>query len=270
MSITLSSEYSIPGYESASVDQIPQEQKNAINTALQSQRYPIVLAGTTGAGKTTISRILLRFYEPISGQLLVNGVDVQKATQKSLRELIGVVPQDAPLFNDTLKFNIGYGRRDATFEEIEQAAKEAQILPFIEAQTNGWDTVVGERGLKLSGGEKQRVAIARCLLKNPDILVLDEATSALDTVTENSIQQALAGLSRNRTVLVIAHRLGTIKAADQICVLGEGKVSQKGTHAELMEQGGKYRELWDMQLASVGVDGEEEAGKGIFGGRFGA
>jgi len=140
-----------------------------INTTITSHTF-------AGAGKTTISRLLLRFYDTHAGQLLVNGVDIQKATQKSLRALVGVVPQDAPLFNDTLRFNIGYGRRDATFEEIEQAAREAQILPFIENQTEGWDTVVGERGLKLSGGEKQRVAIARCLLKNPDILVLDEAT----------------------------------------------------------------------------------------------
>jgi ABC-type transport system involved in Fe-S cluster assembly fused permease/ATPase subunit len=217
------------------------------------------IVGPTGAGKTTISRVLLRFYDTLEGSVIVNGVDVKKATQYSLRKLIGVVPQDAPLFNDTLRFNIGYANQDASFEQIEQAAREAQILDFIEAQTDGWDTVVGERGLKLSGGEKQRVAIARCLLKNPDILILDEATSALDTITENQIQKALAGLSKNRTVLVIAHRLGTIKNADQICVLGEGKVAQKGTHAELMAEGGKYKDMWNMQLNSV-MNGAEDAG----------
>ncbi|GMH53755.1 hypothetical protein TL16_g01523 [Triparma laevis f. inornata] len=212
------------------------------------------IVGPTGAGKTTISRLLLRFYDTTSGSIFINGVDIKSSTQKSLRGLIGVVPQDTPMFNDTIKYNIAYGKRDATQSELETAARSAKILDFINSQDLGWETMVGERGLKLSGGEKQRVAIARCLLKDPDICVLDEATSALDTITEQSVQEALNGLSQNgkRTTLVIAHRLGTIKKADQICVVGDGVVQELGTHEELMKiEGGKYKELWNMQLKST-------------------
>ena len=164
---------------------------------------------------------------------------------------IGVVPQNTALFNDTLKNNIKYGRQDATDEEILQVFKDAQLQAFIDSLPEGWDTMVGDRGLKLSGGEKQRTAIARCLLKNPSIVVLDEATSALDTLTENSVQDALDRLGSDRTVLVIAHRLGTIRNADNIIVLGDGKVAEQGTHDELLEKGGKYAEMWNMQLHST-------------------
>ncbi|GMI31539.1 hypothetical protein TrCOL_g1117 [Triparma columacea] len=215
------------------------------------------IVGPTGAGKTTISRLLLRFYDVGGGRVVVNGVDIKKAKQESLRQIIGVVPQDTPLFNDTIRYNIAYGNRDASQSELEKAAREANILDFIESQTKGWETMVGERGLKLSGGEKQRVAIARCLLKNPDICVLDEATSALDTVTENSVQEALNGLASSaRTTLVIAHRLGTIRNAHQICVIGDGKVEELGTHDELMEMKGMYAELWNMQLKNVHGQGD--------------
>lgn len=209
------------------------------------------IVGTTGAGKTTISRLLFRFYDTVGGAVKVNGVDVRTVTQKSLREMIGVVPQSASMFNDTIKANILYGRRDATDEELEQVAKSAQLLDFIRSLPDGWETLVGDRGLKLSGGEKQRTAIARCLLKDPPFVVLDEATSALDTVTENSIQQALDVLGKQRTCLVIAHRLGTIRNADNIIVLGDGIVLEEGTHDELLANNGKYAEMWNMQLHST-------------------
>jgi len=209
------------------------------------------IVGTTGAGKTTISRLLFRFYDTIGGAVKVNGVDVRTVTQKSLRDVIGVVPQSASLFNDTIKANILYGRRDATDEELDQVAQSAQLLDFIRSLPEGWETVVGDRGLKLSGGEKQRTAIARCLLKDPPIVVLDEATSALDTVTENSIQQALEVLGKQRTCLVIAHRLGTIRKADNIVVLGNGIVLEEGNHDELLAKNGKYAEMWNMQLHST-------------------
>ena len=208
------------------------------------------VVGPTGAGKTTVSRLLFRFYDVLGGAVKVNGDDVRIVQQKSLRGAMGVVPQNTTLFNDTLRNNICYGRRDATHAELEEVAEAAQLTTFIDSLPEGWDTMVGDRGLKLSGGEKQRVAIARCLLKNPPIVLLDEATSALDTITENSVQVALDRLGNDRTVLVIAHRLGTIRHADNIIVLGGGKVAEEGTHDELLAKNGKYAEMWNMQLMS--------------------
>jgi len=220
------------------------------------------IVGTTGAGKTTISRLLFRFYDVTGGAVKVNGVDVRTVTQKGLRESIGVVPQATSMFNDTLKANILYGRRDATDEELDNVAQAAQLIGFIRKLPDGWETMVGDRGLKLSGGEKQRAAIARCLLKDPPFVVLDEATSALDTLTENSIQQALDVLGNARTCLVIAHRLGTIRNADNIIVLGDGVVLEEGNHTELLAKNGKYAEMWNMQLATtidtVSENSEEE------------
>merc|ERR1712216_77467 len=213
------------------------------------------IVGPAGEGKTTVSRLLFRFYDVLGGSVKINGVDARSLKQKSLRGAVGVVPQNNSLFNDTLKTNIKYGRQDATDEEIMQVIEDAQLRPFVDSLPDGWDTMVGDRGLKLSGGEQQRTAIARCLLKNPPIVVLDEATSALDTVTENSIQEALDRLGNDRTVLVIAHRLGTIKDADNILVLGGGQVAEQGTHDELLALGGKYAEMWNMQLHSTRSSG---------------
>lgn len=214
--------------------------------------YPLhPLVGSTGAGKTTVSRLLFRFYDVTGGAVKVNGMDVRKVTQKSLRSKIGVVPQTTTLFNETLGENIRYGNQDATQEELEEVAEAAQLTKFIESLPDGWDTMVGDRGLKLSGGEKQRTAIARCLLKNPPIVILDEATSALDTITENSVQEALDRLGNDRTVLIIAHRLGTIKNADNIIVLNDGVVAEEGTHEELLAKEGQYSEMWNMQLHST-------------------
>ena len=209
------------------------------------------IVGTTGAGKTTISRLLFRFYDVIGGAVKVNGVDVRAVSQLSLRNMIGVVPQSTSMFNDTIKANVLYGKRHATDEELDQVANSAQLIDFIRALPDGWETMVGDRGLKLSGGEKQRTAIARCLLKNPPFVVLDEATSALDTLTENSIQEALDALGSERTCLVIAHRLGTIRNADNIVVLGDGVVLEQGTHDVLLAKNGKYAEMWNMQLHST-------------------
>ena len=205
------------------------------------------VVGPTGAGKTTISRLLLRFYDPKAGTVLLNGVDISRATQKSVRGNVGVVPQDIVLFNDTILHNIQYGKLDASFESVQEAARAASLLDFIEGLPDKWETQVGERGLKLSGGEKQRVGIARCLLKDPPVVLLDEATSALDTVTENSIQEALNALGQNRTVVVIAHRLSTIADADQIIVLKDGCVAERGTHDTLLRSDGVYSRLWAMQ-----------------------
>lgn len=184
------------------------------------------------------------------GSVKVNGVDVRNVTQKSLRGSIGVVPQAATLFNDTIKYNIRYGKRDATQAELDQVAQDAQMMDFIGSLKDGWDTMVGDRGLKLSGGEKQRASIARCLLKNPAFVLLDEATSALDSVTESSVQEALDRLGQDRTCLVIAHRLGTIRNADQIIVVHDGIVAEQGTHDELLELDGRYADMWNMQLHS--------------------
>ena len=184
----------------------------------------------------------------MGGAVKINGVDVRSVTQKSLRDAIGVVPQTASLFNDTIRYNLAYGKRDATLEELEQAAKDGQILDFIRSLDHGWESLVGQQGLKLSGGEKQRVAIARCLLKNPPFVLLDEATASLDTLTEKSVQDALDRLGQDRTVLVIAHRLGTIRNCDNIIVLKDGDVAEQGTHDELLKRNGIYADMWNTQL----------------------
>ena len=207
----------------------------------------VALVGPTGSGKSTISRLLFRFYDVTSGAVLIDGADIRDLTQASLRGAIGVVPQDTVLFNDTIRYNIAYGRPGATKAEIEEAARLAQIHDFITRLPEGYDTTVGERGLKLSGGEKQRVAIARTILKNPRVLVLDEATSALDTATEQEIGAALRQVARDRPTLVIAHRLSTVVDADEILVLREGDIVERGTHPKLLAAGGVYAAMWAAQ-----------------------
>ncbi len=207
----------------------------------------LAIVGPTGAGKSTLSRILFRFYDISKGRVTIDGIDLRDITQDSLRRAIGIVPQDTVLFNDTIGYNISYARSRATQDDIERAAKDAQIHDFILDLPKGYDTVVGERGLKLSGGEKQRVAIARTLLKNPAILILDEATSALDSATERDIQAALDKASKGRTTLVIAHRLSTIIGADSILVMENGQIAEQGTHDALLEKDGLYATLWAQQ-----------------------
>jgi ATP-binding cassette, subfamily B, heavy metal transporter len=207
----------------------------------------VAIVGPSGAGKSTVSRLLFRFYDVQGGRVLIDGQDVRALTQDSLRAAIGIVPQDTVLFNDTIRYNIRYGRPGASDAEIERAARHAQIESFIAALPDGYDSMVGERGLKLSGGEKQRVAIARTILKDPKLLVLDEATSALDTHTEKEIQGALAEVSRGRTTLVIAHRLSTVVEADQILVLVDGRIVERGRHEELLRLGGVYAGMWSRQ-----------------------
>ncbi|MBT5899368.1 MAG: ABC transporter ATP-binding protein/permease [Candidatus Pelagibacter sp.] len=210
----------------------------------------VAIVGPTGAGKSTISRLLFKFYEPKSGKIYINNVNTNTISQESLREIIGVVPQDTVLFNDTIYYNIAYGKAGSTKEEVVSAAKNADIHDFISILPDGYETIVGERGLKLSGGEKQRVAIARTILKNPKIFFFDEATSALDTSTEKEIQKNLENVSKNKTTLIIAHRLSTAANADNIIVLDGGTIVEQGTHESLLAQKGKYFEMWGKQKPS--------------------
>jgi ATP-binding cassette, subfamily B, heavy metal transporter len=222
----------------------------------------LALVGHSGSGKSTIGRLLFRFYDVTSGAVRIDGQDLREVTQTSLHAQIGVVPQDTVLFNDTIRYNIAYGKANATEAEIIAAARAARIHDFVTRLPEGYETKVGERGLKLSGGEKQRVGIARTLLKNPPILILDEATSALDTQTERSIQESLAEMGQGRSVITIAHRLSTIADADQILVLDEGRVIERGTHDQLLDAGEVYAAMWQRQvmeeeeLTSAPVDPE--------------
>lgn len=216
----------------------------------------LAVVGSSGAGKSTLSRLLYRFYEAGSGQVLVDGQDVRALTQDSLRAHIGIVPQDTVLFNDSIYYNIAYGRPEASREEVVAAARAAHILEFIESLPEAWDTKVGERGLKLSGGEKQRVAIARTLLKNPPILIFDEATSALDSKTEKAIQAELTAIAADRTTLIIAHRLSTVVEADEILVLEQGRVAERGSHKQLLEKNGLYARMWALQQTEAESEGE--------------
>jgi ABC-type transport system involved in Fe-S cluster assembly fused permease/ATPase subunit len=215
----------------------------------------LAIVGPSGAGKSTLSRLLFRFYDPTAGRICIDGQDIAHVTQASLRSAIGIVPQDTVLFNDTIGYNIGYGKDGSSQAEIEGAAQGAAIHAFIESLPDGYGAMVGERGLKLSGGEKQRVAIARTLLKNPPILIFDEATSALDSRTEAAIQETLREVASRRTSIVIAHRLSTVVDADQIVVLDQGRVAERGTHAQLLRRNGLYAEMWTRQQAEA----EEQA-----------
>ena len=210
----------------------------------------VAIVGPTGAGKSTISRLLFKFYDPKEGGIYINNININKISQESLRKMIGVVPQDTVLFNDTIYYNIAYGNTDASKEEVIIAAKNADIHNFISTLPDGYETIVGERGLKLSGGEKQRVAIARTILKNPKIFFFDEATSALDSSTEKEIQKNLESVSKDKTTLIIAHRLSTAANADNIIVLDKGIIIEQGTHKSLLLEKGKYFEMWKKQNLS--------------------
>ena len=207
----------------------------------------LAVVGHSGAGKSTLSRLLFRFYDVTNGSIMIDGQDIRHITRSSLRSAIGIVPQDTVLFNDTILYNLAYGRPDATQEEIEAAARIAHITEFITQLPEGYQTVVGERGLKLSGGEKQRVAIARAMLKRPRILVFDEATSSLDSKTEQAIQETLGEVAKHHTTLVIAHRLSTVVDADRILVMEGGRIVEQGTHLDLLEQQGLYHQMWQLQ-----------------------
>jgi ATP-binding cassette subfamily B protein len=219
----------------------------------------VAVVGGSGSGKSTLARLLLRFYEVGSGQIAIDRQDIREVTTKSLREAIGVVPQDTLLFNDTIAYNIGYGRNGATMDQIIAAAKAAHVHDFIDSLPLKYETQVGERGVMLSGGEKQRIAIARAILKNPPLLIFDEATSALDTQSERAIQAELDQLAQNRTTLVIAHRLSTVVDADEILVMERGRIVERGTHAQLLAQGGMYARLWQLQERSDEVEQAESA-----------
>lgn len=209
--------------------------------------HTVAVVGASGAGKSTLSRLLFRFYDVQQGRIQINGQDIRHVTQSSLRAAIGIVPQDTVLFNDTIYYNIAYGRPAASYEEIIAAAQAAHIHEFVESLPQGYESMVGERGLKLSGGEKQRVAIARAILKKPAILIFDEATSALDSKSEKAIQAELHAISQNRTTLIIAHRLSTVVDADQILVMDQGRIVERGSHRELMEQDQLYAQMWNLQ-----------------------
>jgi ATP-binding cassette, subfamily B, heavy metal transporter len=211
----------------------------------------LAVVGASGGGKSTLARLLFRFYDVTGGAIRVDGVDVRDITQASLRATIGIVPQDTVLFNDSLEYNLRYGRPDATDDELAQAIRQARLDQFIAKLPEGLQTPVGERGLKLSGGEKQRVAIARALIKNPAILIFDEATSALDSESEKAIQSEIAAVSRERTTMIIAHRLSTIVDADQIIVMDNGRIVERGTHSELLANAGVYARLWTLQAEAT-------------------
>jgi ATP-binding cassette subfamily B protein len=213
-----------------------------------SPRQTIAIVGPSGAGKSTLVSLLFRFFDPDTGSILIDGQDIRTVTQSSLREAIAIVPQDTPLFNDSIFYNIAYGNLEASSEEIYEAARHAEVESFIKQLPEKYDTIVGERGLKISGGEKQRLALARAFLKKPPIFVFDEATSSLDTQTEQSIQDNLKTLSRGHTTLIVAHRLSTITDADSILVMEKGSIKEVGTHKTLLEQGGFYANLWTKQL----------------------
>jgi ATP-binding cassette subfamily B protein len=222
----------------------------------------VAIVGPSGSGKSTIGRLLFRFYDVTGGAIRIDGQDVREVTQASLHDAIGVVPQDTVLFNDTIHYNIAYGRPGATRAEVEAAARAARLHDFIVSLPEGYETRVGERGLKLSGGEKQRVGIARTLLKNPPILLLDEATSALDSQTEADIQRSLREMGEGRTVITIAHRLSTIADADRIVVLEDGRIVEEGTHEALLARGGRYAAMWARQASGEGAGAREGAGEG--------
>jgi ATP-binding cassette subfamily B protein len=209
--------------------------------------HRVAVVGHSGSGKSTLARLLYRFYDVSKGRIEINGIDIRDLKQASLRAAIGIVPQDTVLFNDTILYNIRYGRPDAKDEEVFEAARAAHIHDFIESLPQKYETAVGERGLKLSGGEKQRVAIARALLKNPRILIFDEATSALDSRAEKAIQAELERISQGRTTLVIAHRLSTVMDADEILVMSQGRIVERGTHLELASAQGEYARMWALQ-----------------------
>src|SRR5216117_2392222 len=209
--------------------------------------HNIAVVGPSGSGKSTLGRLLYRFYDVASGRILIDGQNLRDIQQRSLRAAIGIVPQDTVLFNDTVEYNIAYGRPGAGHAEVETAARAARIHDFIAATPKGYETMVGERGLKLSGGEKQRVAIARTLLKDPPLLIFDEATSALDSANERAIQEELRSAARNKTALVIAHRLSTVVDAHEILVMEQGRIVERGTHAQLLALGGRYAEMWRLQ-----------------------
>jgi len=212
----------------------------------------VAVVGPSGAGKSTLARLLYRFYDVTAGAIMIDGQDIRQATQASLRRVIGIVPQDTVLFNDTVAYNIAYGRTDASREEVEAAARAARIHDFIASTPKGYQTMVGERGLKLSGGEKQRVAIARTLLKNPPILIFDEATSALDSANERAIQAEIRSAAQNKTTLVVAHRLSTVVDAHEILVMELGRIIERGTHQQLLARNGRYADMWALQQSAEG------------------
>lgn len=222
----------------------------------------VAVVGHSGAGKSTLARLIYRFYDVTTGRITIDGHDVRELTQDSLRASIGIVPQDTVLFNHTIRYNIAYGRPDATDDEIQRAATMAHIKDFIEGLPDAWETAVGERGLKLSGGEKQRVAIARAILKDPQILIFDEATSSLDSRTEQAIQETLAEVAAEHTTLVIAHRLSTVVDADMILVMAGGRVIERGTHTQLLAAGGVYQDMWELQQKEREADAAAESGAG--------